>query len=102
MIKNYHWFEFDKLRLQYKNDQDALDLIDSLEKKQRMVKFYEHYCVSDDILEKNRLAAQDAADTVIDPKVLADHIWNLTDDIEQLRRERDMFKTFYFENKLKK
>ncbi len=92
MIKFYQWFEFDALKEKYKDNKELSEVIESLKNSQRKIKFYEYYHVNDDIIEKNRIAAQDATETETDPKILSDHIWNLTDDVEQLRTERNYYK----------
>ncbi len=94
MIKHYQWTDFKQLKDKYKDNKELIEVIISLERNQRKIKFYEDYCVNDDILEKNRIKAQEAAEHEKDSSILADHIWNLTDDVEQLRRERDMYKSF--------
>ncbi len=104
-MKYYQWFEIEQLMKQYANDPVVLELLESHKELQRKNKFYEYYYVHDDTLDKMLEAASDALDNEAPSNVLWNHLSDILQDVNEIRKDRDLFKSLYleelFENKRK-
>jgi len=102
MIKFFQWYDLEKLQTTYKNHQDVLDLIDSYKDHYRKNRFYEYYHMHNDMLVKERNEASDALDIASLDNPLVTHLDQMIQNFDQVVTERDMYKDFYFGNKIKK